>query len=461
MYLELPINQWKHCYFNQTPVSHLQRCGGKNGNFIYGFFHLNRTWDNKRLVYFDDAQFSSFLGSTYFSNDKPFEAEETLCLDANYQQDHTGATADGYGHFGSLAENRKVQLTAYRTVKYMTRYASLYPDPESLMTDLPALFHHVGEAVKFSFLHPKEAGTTSCVLTRVFNTEKGIILVCAGIGDGMVAVFDPVKKIAKTLISPRQYDRGGQFIPLSITEKLVKESLQTVCCEISDKAILFRMTDGAWDALPHKITKYHDPQIQRDYLSYTLNEDFFFNHCFTLDTEEATSQEYRKLFETYVQETIEKRRNKFIEQQQLIQKYLSAFEEVHTNPHPLMEDFMTWVENQYLIDFNNLLQDFLQNLNIDTTDIQKLPLANLNAQLEHISVGDDITLHVECVSDVTQVFPINAKSNPWGKLGNKEITRHLFRFFDKCTLQTAACLSLHYYHLKNEEETRRGEKFML
>jgi len=76
------------------------------------------------------------------------------------------------------------------------------------------------------------------------------------------------------------------------------------------------------------------------------------------------------------------------------------------------------------------------------------PQGFLNPQMEK----ELFKQHVECVSDVApaQMFPVPVK--PWGKLGNREITRHMFSFFDKRTLQTAACVSRHYYHLKNEED---------
>ena len=129
---------------------------------------------------------SGLLGSTYFGQEKPLEAENTLCLDANYQQGQTGATADGYGHFSTLTENRKVHATAYRTVKLMTRDVALYPDALSLQAEILKLFTHVGHAVKYSFLHPEEAGTASCVVTRLFetNNKHTLALVAAGVGDG-------------------------------------------------------------------------------------------------------------------------------------------------------------------------------------------------------------------------------------------------------------------------------------
>ena len=165
-----PQQRWKmHYLYNRDRPSAI-RFGGKSGITIQSFFHSGRSLESRRYQLQEtlEGHISGLLGSTYFSNDKPLEAENTLCLDANYQQGETGATADGYGHFGTLAENRKVQQAAYRTVKLMTRYVACYLTPESLMADFAKLFVHVGQAVKHSFLHPEEAGTASCVVTRVF-----------------------------------------------------------------------------------------------------------------------------------------------------------------------------------------------------------------------------------------------------------------------------------------------------
>jgi len=115
-----------------------------------------------------------------------------------------------------------------------------------------------------------------------------------------------------------------------------------------------------------------------------------------------------QLFQSYIQEKTENLRKKLIEQQQLIQQYLSAFEDFNVT-NPLMGDFMNWAENQSP-DFRYLLNDFLNSLNIDTTDIQKLPLTSLYSQLEHISLGDDITLHIESVSDMRQSLVEEGKS---------------------------------------------------
>ena len=129
----LPPNRWKHAYlYGQTQSVH--RFGGHAGTTIHSFFHISAPWDAKRFDIYEalQADISGLLGSTYFSQDKPLAPENTLCLDANYQQGLTGATADGYGHFLTLTENRKVHQTAYSAVKLITRYAALYPEAKSL-----------------------------------------------------------------------------------------------------------------------------------------------------------------------------------------------------------------------------------------------------------------------------------------------------------------------------------------
>ena len=127
-----PQSRWKQAYlYNQIQPVH--QFGGHNGVTIHSFFHLSRPFESKRFDLYEALQenISGLLGSTYFGQEKSLTAENTLCLDANYQQGHVGATANGYGHFSTLTENRKVHQAAYRTVKLMTRYAALYPDAGS------------------------------------------------------------------------------------------------------------------------------------------------------------------------------------------------------------------------------------------------------------------------------------------------------------------------------------------
>ena len=389
-----PSKRWKQTYLLQ-PLEPVHRFGGHQGIMIHSFFHLTKPFDAKRFDLYEalHANMSGLLGSTYFGQEKPLEAENTLCLDANYQQGQTGATADGYGHFSTLTENRKVHAAAYRTVKLMTRYVALYPDALSLQADISKLFTHVGHAVKYSFLHPEEAGTASCVVTRLFetNNKHTLTLVAAGVGDGMVAVFDPQTQTLETLIKPRQYDRGIQFTPMSITELVASTS---VICPLSAGSVLFRMTDGAWESLPHHCSEIRlDEKIEKRYLEYTLDEVKLGDLLATFAAEYpiATAADYRGYLQNLIQQHIETQKAELLQQQAALQAGLKAFHGTSTSK---LGEFIAWA-SQSNPQFRTQLTHFLRTLNVANTALDDLPISALEDQLHHVQLGDDITLHVE------------------------------------------------------------------
>lgn len=402
-----PHSRWKQTYLSQ-PSQPVHRFGGHTGITIHSFFHLTKPFDAKRFDITEalQANISALLGSTYFGQEKPLATESTLCLDANYQQGQTGATADGYGHFSSLAENRNVHEAAYRTVKLITRYAALYPDADSLQADIAKLFAHLGQAVKNSFLHPEEAGTASCVVTRLFETDDNDILtlVTAGVGDGMVAVFDLQTQTLKTLIKPRQYDRGAQFTPLSITENLGVPTLQCVSCHVPAGSVLLRMTDGAWESLPHQRSEpFMDQTIQKRYLEYALDETRL-GHLlatFTIEYPTATAADYRGYLQNLIQHQVETQKAQLLHQQDSLQRQLKAF---HGTAHSQLGDFIAWA-SQHDPQFHRQFDQFLKALNIANTALEHLPLSVLEEQLQRVQLGDDITLHVEIVGTTQHPMP--------------------------------------------------------
>ena len=196
------------------------------------------------------------------------------------------------------------------------------------------LLLHVGHAVKYSFLHPEEAGTASCVVTHLFetNNKHTLTLVAAGVGDGMVAVFDLQTQTLKTVIKPRQYDRGTQFTPVSITEGIVTSP--PVICPLSAGSVLFRMTDGAWESLPHHCSEIGlDEKIEKRYLEYTLDEVKLGDLLATFAAEypTATAADYRGYLQNLIQQHIETQKAELLQQQAALQAGLKAFHETSTS----------------------------------------------------------------------------------------------------------------------------------
>ncbi len=412
------------------------RFGGKSGITVNGFFHLSQTITPERFVIDEESLpgISGLLGSTYFSADKPFSSEKTLCLDTNYQSGTAGATSDGYGHFMTEKENCAVQQAAYRIVKLAVRYANFYTDAETFYQDLPQLLHHIGQAVKQSFLHPEEAGTASCALTKAFiqqneKNEKGEgnenskgnkkIVVSGGVGDGMVIAWDPCLNKLTVLLNPRQYDRGFQFTPISITETLKGQMIQRNVTILPSEAFLIRMTDGAWQLLPNRSVKLFDVDANKHYMEYTLDVNILEEklQIFALQNPDAKARNYREFLQSIMQVALEDQKSLLLEYQHSTKQKLKQFgeEKNHGNSAPneknennksnnvkTFSDFIAWAENTDK-DFHNLLLMGLQILGFTPEVLQDMPLFDFSKTLEKINIGDDITLHVESLANAENI----------------------------------------------------------
>ena len=416
----LPDKHWKQQWLYNT-TQPLARCGGKQGVLITTFFHLNKTLvnetlDSARWVCYEGLQgeISSLLGSTYFGNEKLLTKESTLCMDANYQQGSTGATSDGYGHFADLEVNRSIQQTAYRAVKLAVRYADLYTNAENFYEDLPRLFAHLGQAVKQSFLHPEEAGTASCILTKVFAhplDKEQCIVVAGGVGDGMAFTWDPVSQRLDVLIKPRQYDRSLQFTPISITESLRGEMLQRALHPVSLDTLIIRVTDGAWQALPHYTREEVDTGAGKRYLEYTLEVSVLTPQliAFAKQQPEANAHDYRNYFMQLVAQSVNEQKVFLLQQISVIREKIACFP---NKSKALFQDFLAWIE-QTDLNYHPIFLKFLTQINVAVEKVGTVPFTDFEQKLGKINLGDDIVLHVERVS---QAMPIKDNGDTYAKI---------------------------------------------
>lgn len=396
-------NPWKQefLYNSSQPI---QRCGGKRGVSITSFFHLNESFQTERCIFYKTLgdEITALLGNTYFGAEKPKVLETTLCMDANYQRGHTGATSDGYGHFSDAEQNRNVQKTAYRTVKLAVRYADLYLHPQTLYNDLPILFNHLKQTIPQSFSHPEEAGTASCVLTKVFTTSSNpdfFVVVAAGVGDGMAIAWDPSNCVLSVLINPRQYDRGSQFTPTSITEKLEGEMLQCTLATLPKGSLILRLTDGAWQSLPYSTQKVLDKKTNKHYLEYTLDQSIFLPQItsFAKQNSMANAEDYHRYLFGLIQKSIADKKLFLIKETETIRKKLLQFPAKKSGS---MQDFLNWIEQNDKAYHLTILK-FLDEINVSAEQVKNAPLTDFEKQLDKINLGDDIVLHVERVGNTS------------------------------------------------------------
>ena len=348
MHLSLKNKQgWKeHWLYGQQYAS--LKCQGQSGVVLQGFFHLTHNMTSDRFVVLDDLlqDVSALLGSTYFSTDKPMDAEKTLCLDANYQSSTSGATADGLGHFASFEMNQTIQQAAYRTVKLLVRYANLYQDSRSFYADLPTLFAHVGKAVKYGVQHPEEAGTACAVVTKVFSEHNKKKIVAGGIGDCMVIAWTPSTCQLAVLIKPRQYNRGFQYTPISLSEPFSGEMFQRAQLVLPADSFVIRMTDGAWEMLPHVMVKGFDESCKKDYFEYSFTAEL--EQCLTQFTEEhpdAKASDYRAYLQKLIQLNVSAKKALLLDYQKAVQNHLAHFTLTgQTIKTSSLNEFLLWAE---------------------------------------------------------------------------------------------------------------------
>jgi hypothetical protein len=354
------------------------------------------------------ASSSGVLGSTYFGVEKSLQKEKTICMDANYQQGHTGATSDGYGHFLDMALNKDIQQAAYRTVKLATRYADFYSSAELLFSDLPRLFQQLGQSVKQDAMHPESSGTVSCVLTKLYSHESNPSLctvVAAGVGDGMVFVFDPSTQHVEVLVKPRQYNRGTHFSPVSITEALQGGILQRRMMHISSGAFVVRCTDGIWQSLPHlRSDVLVDPSNQKQYLEYTLNIAALKPELTLFSTQfpQANAIKFQKWLIQTVQKSIEKQKSFLIQEIHTLNGKIQRFGK-RNNAN--VSDFLAWV-GQTDPNYSKTIWKFFEELHIAKDKVRDARMEDFLHQLNKIHPGDDIALNVEEVRAQEELQPV-------------------------------------------------------
>jgi tetratricopeptide (TPR) repeat protein len=396
MYLGTQSKYWKGQWLYQRDLP-VWKFGGNKGNTVSGNFHLNQQLSLDRFVIYTFPNCFAMLGSSYFSTDKPQSIEKTLCLDTNFQVGDCGATSDGYGHFASLELNKVVHMTAYRTVKLATRYCQLYSEPALLYENIPVLFPCIGSAIKQSFLHPEEAGTASVVITKVFpdpDRDGNKIIVAAGVGDGMVLAYTPSSGSLVTLIKPRQYNRGFQFTPISVTEKYTPSVIQRCIVSVPKDTIILRMTDGAWELLPLKDrVKEMDSDFKRHYYESEVDTKVLSPQLLQFKQEhtEITVSEYGEFLRHLMTKTLLERKEKIWAYTQELPKFISTYKTVNTGT---VSQFVDWL-SVYDTQFFSLWQQCLEYLHYDWNAIKDFDTEEFLKSLEKANIGDDVTLYVE------------------------------------------------------------------
>ena len=241
-----------------------------------------------------------------------------------------------------------------------------------------------------------KTGTACAVVTKVFSEHNKKKIVAGGIGDCMVIAWTPSTCQLVVLIKPRQYNRGFQYTPISLSEPFTGEMFQRAQLVLPADSFAIRMTDGAWEMLPHVMVKGFDESCKKDYFEYCFTAEL--EQCLTQFTEEhpdAKASDYRAYLQKLIQMNVSAKKALLIDYQKAVQNHLAHFTLTgQTIKTSNLNEFLLWAEKNDP-DFYDLLQQGLTLLNYDLNQIKTTPLNDFIQSLEHIQLGDDLVLHVE------------------------------------------------------------------
>lgn len=261
-------------------------------------FHLNTPCglDDFQKKDLPEMNFSSVIGITHADNRKEVEDKTELCLDADYSCGYTGTTVDGIGAYLDIKDNKKIMKSSKLTAKYVTRIVNNVKGPDALYNAIPGIFSNVNALIRNYFR--KLVVESACgVFTKAFYHDENMCEVVTGaVGDCMAFAWVPDLKKIVMLATARQHDFGPQFNPVAMTDKLVGTMIQRSRVILPRNAVIFRMTDGAWQMLPNvQSDTLLDEVGKRKYLESTIDDEKLSQLFVEFDYEHsnATAQDYR------------------------------------------------------------------------------------------------------------------------------------------------------------------------
>lgn len=218
--------------------------------------NLDRPLDlSERSLFFSSAVFSASIGSTFATN-KPnrLDDQEHPILDAVYGCScfDSRGRFDGYalalgdgagGHFGDTAQDQRIARASHFATKACARLLSAYHHPQTLQQELNALLKHIEKEIQYKA--PCES--TTLVACRAFPTSQGFRIVGFNVGDCLLMAWNPLTRTAHPLLDSHVSEAGTALLP----EAYRSFELQTVDTELPEGSLLFLMSDGIHDTLPH------------------------------------------------------------------------------------------------------------------------------------------------------------------------------------------------------------------
>lgn len=401
----VPQESWKDALFcsnNQAQRAYL-------ANFEHsGLFHVNQRSEVADFQTYQQPQlhYSAALGITHADNRTDPNEKTELCLDAEYQLEETGTTVDGIGVYQSIENNQHILKSSKLTAKIVTRLCHAYADPEALFRALPWIFQQSRHLIKKHF---EGAITESacCVMTKVFaHNDECVEVISAGVGDCLAFAWLPEQNRVVTLSSAKQYDYGVQFNPLSVTDALSESMIQRSRILLPNTAIIFRMTDGAWQMLPNQTSKKQvDVHAKRHFIETVIDHKAMATLLsqFTENNPNATEVDYRDFLLQHITKKINALKLTAPELfQTMLPDKLDAYKQAHQTQatEPTFAEFSPWFEDQEPETHAKLIET-LSQLECVMDLLSNVTIQELcQSFTQKLELGDDTTLSVQSLSSL-------------------------------------------------------------
>lgn len=393
---------WKDALFNTT------HSGWRNTLSAFqreGLFHIDQpTVDDDFIQTKNEAtHYSAILGITHSdSRANPVQRVE-LCLDAEYQYRNTGTTVDGIGVYPDLAHNRAILKCSKLTAKTLTQLAQQMDDPKQLFDALPTLFDLTRQVIKSHFRNTISESACA-VMTKVFPYSDELCeVVTAGVGDCLAFAWLPTQKQVINLASAKQYDFGRQYNPLSVTNNLTPSMIQRSRILLPNNAVIFRLTDGAWQMLPNRTSsRQFDAQAKRHYIETSIDTTAMATLFCTMSETPLldNSEGYREFLTQHIIRTVNRlKHNTPTLLQDDIPAALKEYQSTHPSGEsdPTFAEFSPWLAQQNP-ERHQAWIDCLTQLECVIDLLQDVSLSELNSAFANqFELGDDTTFSVQCV----------------------------------------------------------------
>lgn len=332
------------------------------------------------------------LGTTFASNKASKSTSSQMCVDADYSVPGIGATTDGLGHPKDPIMLKAIGRAAYFTAKNLVRVAEGYTSANELYQDLDYVFKTAGRLS----MSKTTAGTDALaagVLTRAFrnrNSDK-VSVVTGGLGDCIAVAWEPSKGKVTTLAQARQYYQMFQYSPQGVTANFPETKLSRSSHEFDADVVIMRLSDGAWESLPHTIKecelegqKYFEIDVDHVAFANIMNK--------AANSRQASS--CRDNLQAAVMAEVELQRQQLLESTKAVQAVLAKYAKGHDIASAKLNDLIS-----YATDNNGelpKLKAYLDNQQFDLKQANIMPLEVLASALTaELKVGDDVTISVQ------------------------------------------------------------------